>query len=86
MSARNLLELLESTASRLGVEIRYENLSLPCGRSQGGYCKFEGKALIIVDRKTSQRRKISIIAKGLSHIDVGSVFVPPAVRRIIDVQ
>lgn len=86
MSGKNLLELLETTASRLGVEIRYENLSLPFGRSQGGYCKFEGKPLIIIDKKTSQRIKISIIAKGLKHIDLGNVFIPPAVRSIIEVQ
>ncbi len=81
---KNLLQLLETTASRLGVEIRYENLSLPWGRSQGGYCKFEGKPIIIVDRNASQRAKINIIAKGLRRMDVGNVFVPPAVRRILD--
>jgi hypothetical protein len=85
MTEKNLLQLLETTAARLGVEIRYENLTLPCGRTQGGYCKFEGKPLIIIDKKLSQRRKIAIIAKGLRRIDVGSVFVPPAVRRVLDV-
>jgi hypothetical protein len=84
MNERTLLEHLEHTAMKLGVTVRYENLTLHVGRSQGGYCKLEGNPLIIVDKRESHRKKISVIAKALGHLDTDHMFIPPAIRRIID--
>jgi len=84
MNERTLLEHLEYTATKLGVKIRYENLTLQVGRSSGGYCTLEGKPLIIVDKRESQRKKVSIIARALGHMDTDHIFIAPAVRRIID--
>lgn len=79
-----LLEHLERIADRLGVEVRYENLTQSGFRSEGGYCRVLGKDLILLNRRDTCRRKIRILARSLNRLNLEGIFVPPAVRRIIE--
>jgi hypothetical protein len=84
MTETNLLEHLEDIASRLGVQLRYENLGQSGVRSEGGFCKLCGKPMILINRRDSHSKKIRILAGSLRRLDLEGIFIPPAVRRIIE--
>jgi hypothetical protein len=84
MNELSLLEHLEQIAQRLGVELRYENLSQSGFRSDGGYCKVAGKSLILLNRKDSRQRKIRVLCRSLNKLNLQGIFIPPAVRRAIE--
>lgn len=86
MNESSLLEHLEQIAHRLGVDLRYENLGQSGIRSDGGYCKVAGKPLILINRKDSRQRKIRILCKSLNRLNLQGIFIPPAVRRAIEIQ
>ncbi len=86
MNEVNMLERLEEIATKLGVDIRYENLAHNQIRSDGGYCKLSGKQMIFVNPKQSRQGKIKVLAKSLKRLDLNSIFIPPAVRAAIESQ
>ena len=86
MNESVLLEHLEEIAYRLGVELRYENLGQSGFRSVGGYCKLSGKSMILINRQDSRRRKIRVLAQALRKLDLEGIFIPPAVRRLLETQ
>jgi len=86
MNETLLLEHLEQIANRLGVELRYENLGIVGIRSDGGYCRVSGKAMILINRKDSRRKQILVLAKSLKRLNLEGIFIPPAVRKILDTQ
>jgi len=79
-----LLEHLENIATRLGVELRYEDLAQGSLRCEGGYCLVSGKPVIFVNRKDSRRRKIRMLARSLGRLNLESIFIPPAVRKVLE--
>lgn len=86
MNDLTLLEHLETIAQRLGIELRYENLGMSGIRSEGGYCRVAGKDMILINRKDSPRRKVTILARSLNRVNLEGIFIPPAVRKIIEEQ
>lgn len=86
MTEISLLECLEEIALKMGVELRYENFAMNEIRTEGGFCKLLGKPMILIDRKDSKRRKILILAKSLGKLNLEGIFIPPAVRRVIENQ
>ncbi len=84
MNDLSLLEHLEQIAQRLGVELRYENLGQSGFRSDGGYCKVAGKPLILLNRKDSRQRKIRVLCRCLNKLNLQGIFIPPAVRSVIE--
>lgn len=83
MNDSDVLSKLEDLADRLGIKLRYENLARGPFRSSGGYCRLENDHLILIDKNDSKKRKIKLLAKSLGRFDLETVFVPPALRRII---
>jgi hypothetical protein len=86
MNETAFLEHLEDIATRLGVELRYENLGHPGIKTSGGYCKVAGKPMILINRRDSRRRKINTLARALSKLNIDAIFIPPAIRKIIETQ
>jgi hypothetical protein len=84
MNETQLLQHLEEIATRLGVELRYENLANGAIRSDGGFCRVSGKAMILINRKDSRRRQIQVLARSLKKLNLEGIFIPPAVRRAIE--
>ncbi|MBM3300155.1 MAG: hypothetical protein FJY85_09390 [Deltaproteobacteria bacterium] len=79
-----LLERLEEIAHRLGVELRYENLTQGVVRSEGGFCRVAGRPLILINRKDSRDQKIRVLCRALNKLDLQGIFIPPAVRTVIE--
>ena len=84
MNDSDVLSKLEELAGRLGVKLRYENLGRGPVRAVGGYCRLMDDHLILIDKNDSKKRKIKLLARSLQRFDLETVFVPPALRRIIN--
>jgi hypothetical protein len=78
-----VLQRLEEIAERLGVELRYENLGLTGFRTEGGFCRLEGKPMILINRKDPRSRKIRTLARSLGRLNLEGIFIPPAIRRLL---
>ncbi|HMK35483.1 MAG TPA: hypothetical protein VK463_10475 [Desulfomonilaceae bacterium] len=86
MNDVSLLDHLEQVANRLGIELRYENLGFAGMKSEGGFCRVAGKPMILINRQDSRRRKILILARSLNRLNLDGIFIPPAVRKVIENQ
>jgi hypothetical protein len=86
MTENAILEHLEHIAEKLGIELRYENLNAAGLHTPGGFCKLMGKPMILVNRNDSRRRKILVLAKSLNRLNLEGMFIPPAIRRLIENQ
>jgi hypothetical protein len=84
MNEAFILNHLEELASRLGVELRYENLTQSGFRMDGGYCRLAGKPIILVNKRVPSEQKIRIIAVALNRFDLQGIFVPPGIRELIE--
>jgi len=81
-----LLPLLLDLAGRLGFEIRTAPLT-PKDQElsvRSGACVLRGHRLILLDRTAPAAEKCTALLAALRAEDLGSIFVPPAVRRRLD--
>ena len=79
MDDDELLEYLENLASGLGYEIRYQ----PCG-GRSGRCVLHGQKVAIVDSSRTVRGRADALAMLLADEDMEQVYLPPAVRLLLD--
>ncbi len=77
-------ELIEA-AERLGLTVRREKLLREIGyRARGGICRLREEQLIIIDRDQPPHEQVEILAEALRGRDLESVYLSPAVRRLIE--
>ncbi len=84
--AGNLIGLMERVAFSLGIEVRYEDL-VPEGEpgsTRGGFCRHNERELILVDSRLGPVERAAALAEALRACDLSEIFVPPAVRRLIE--
>lgn len=76
-----MLHSLEEVVVQLGIQLRYEK-----GDFDGGLCRVDDQRLLIANAALPTRKKIRIIARELSRLELDQVFIVPAVRRVIDAE
>jgi hypothetical protein len=79
MKEDEVISGLEGVMVSLGVQVRYEK-----GDFDGGLCKLKDKRLLIVNSAMTPSQRIRILATELSHMELGNVFMMPALRQVID--
>ena len=79
MKSEILLEELENLAEKLGLELRYEK-----GDFQGDLCFIKEEGVIIVQKSISVDRKIAVLSKGLTRVDLGNVYILPELRKLLE--
>ena len=78
MNEESVLQELENISTKLGVIVRYE-----LGDFIGGLCRIDNAKFIIVNKKLPISKKINVIAKEISSLDIEDVFILPVVKEII---
>ncbi len=78
MTNEVILQELENIGSKLGVTVRYDK-----GDFVGGFCRIDDGKFIIVNKKLTIIKKISIIANELSKLDIENIFILPKLKEII---
>ena len=74
-----ILQDLESLATDLAIEIRYDALE-----GRGGLCKYGGKTYLIVNRSLSVQERIHLLSRALSRFPLDDVFLRPQVRELLE--
>jgi hypothetical protein len=85
-NANRLLDQLERLGYTLGIVVRYEVLGETGDLAQirSGLCRLKDDQLLLVDSQLSTVEKCSVLIKEFKRFDLCGVFVPPAIRRLIE--
>ena len=81
MKSADILLALEEIAANIGIELRYEK-----GDFEGGLCRVDQDQLIIINANLMTQRKITLLARELSTVNLDDVFIVPAIRNIIETE
>ena len=80
-----LCEELKEVARRLGVQVREEALLREVGyRVRSGACRVHGADVIFVDRGLPPGERVQVLLDGIAARDVETVYLSPALRRLIE--
>jgi len=79
MRSEKMLEELEILAEKLSLTVRYER-----GDFQGDLCFIDDDGVIIIQKKAIIEKKIAVLARGMSRVDLGNVFVLPEIRKLLE--
>lgn len=77
-----LLERLEETVRKLGIEVRYEQMQKP--GYNGGLCRVRKSWVLIVNRASMPIEKAELLADTLLSRDTSTIYVSPDVREIME--
>ena len=84
MNETTILQHLEAIAEKLDVKVNYENLRKRHVFSKGGFCRLKEDNLVIIDSTLNLSEKIDVLVNALSQLDLDDIYMPPAVRKILD--
>ena len=79
MKSEKMLEELEILAEKLELTVRYER-----GDFQGDLCFIDDDGVIIIQKKAIIEKKIAVLARGMSRVDLRNVFVLPEIRKLLE--
>jgi hypothetical protein len=85
MDDNTTLNQLEALARRLGITIRYEPLMVEGSIHTGGYCRIKGQDVVIINKNSTTREKMSILIDGLKRHDLSQIYILPSLRELLDV-
>jgi hypothetical protein len=83
MSPEQLYHHLKELSEKLGIDVTeqsFKQMSLPV---KSGFCRVKGKDLFIMDRNLPIAKKNSMLLNFLSTQSHEKIFIPPAVRELL---
>ena len=85
-NADRLLAQLERLGHTLGIDVRYEALGEngDLAETRSGLCRLKDDRILLVDNQLSIIEKCGVLVHAFKSFDLCDVFVPPAVRRLIE--
>jgi hypothetical protein len=84
--AAGMLARLEAVADKLGVRVRYEPLATDdeAVSIRGGLCRVRGDRMILIDSRLAVAERCLCLAEALGGFDLSRIFLPPAVRALVE--
>ena len=81
-----MLKLLEQTAEKLKIEIRYDSIYSDDDQSlsEGGLCRIKGRTVLIVNSGLTTEQRCLVISRNLKTLNLDNIFIPPLIRQIFD--
>ena len=86
LDVNSRLEDLKSVAEKLAIEIEIVNLNNQEFQMQSGYCKMNGKDLILLDKNISLQEQSEILLQTLKNFDLGDIYVASWIRELIELE
>lgn len=74
---------LEEALERLGVRVRREPLPIEA-RIGGGLCTIRGQRTLILVPDLAEADEVAIFASALRTLDTSQLWLPPAVRELLE--
>jgi hypothetical protein len=79
-----LLGQLEELARKLGIAVRYEQVTLEKSSGAGGLCRIKGNYALIIHSLATAREKIQLITEALKSFDLSDMYIKPALREWLE--
>ena len=86
LDVKSRLEDLKSVAEKLAIEIEIVNLNNQEFQIQSGYCKMNGKNLILLDKNISLQEQSEILLHTLKNFDLEDIYVTSWIREFIELE
>jgi len=84
MNDEILLGQFEELADKLEILVRDENINIEESFSPGGFCRVEGKYVIILNSKATVKEKIQVMIKALQQFDLRDMYIKPVIRELLE--
>ena len=82
----SLLQNLVDLADKLSIRVVFRNLRDDEFVIRSGMCSVKGDTLIIIDSRASLKEKIDTLCRELKKFNLDNIFIPPAMRDILEGQ
>ena len=82
----NKIEDLKSVTGKLAIEIEITDLNDQEFQIQSGYCKMNGKDLILLDKNLSLQEQAEVILKTLKNFDLENIYVASWIREHLEIE
>ena len=86
LDVKSRLQDLKSVAEKLAIEIEIVNLNNQEFQMQSGYCKMNGKDLILLDKNLSLQEQSEILLQTLKNFDLEDIYVASWIREFIELE
>ena len=86
LDVKSRLQDLKSVAEKLAIEIEIVNLNNQEFQMQSGYCKMNGKDLILLDKNISLQEQSEILLQTLKNFDLENIYVASWIREFIELE
>ena len=86
LDVKSRLEDLKSVAEKLAIKIEIVNLNNQEFQMQSGYCKMNGKDLILLDKNISPQEQSEILLQTLKNFDLGDIYLASWIRELIELE
>ena len=86
LDVKSRLQDLKSVAEKLAIEIEVVNLNNQEFQIQSGYCKINGKDLILLDQNISLQEQSEILLQTLKNFDLEDIYVASWIREFIELE
>ena len=80
------IEDLKSVTGKLAIEVEITDLNDQEFQIQSGYCKMNGKDLILLDKNLSLQEQAEIILKTLKNFDLENIYVASWIREHLELE
>ncbi len=84
MDENTVLGQLEELAESLDIQVRHEPIKKEGVFYPGGFCRLEGKDILILNPKATTRDKIQTLARAVNRFDLSQVYVRPGLREFLE--
>jgi hypothetical protein len=81
MDTASILQELETVASSLSVEIRYDDVE-----TRGGLCRFGGgdNFLLVVNERLTPAERVEVLVEAMASLPLDHIFVRPQIREMLE--
>ena len=86
LDAKSRLQDLKSVAEKLAIEIEVVDFNNQEFQIQSGYCKMNGKDLILLDKNISLQEQSEILLQTLKNFDFEDIYVASWIREFIELE
>ena len=86
LDVKSRLQDLKSVAEKLAIEIEIVNLNNQEFQMQSGYCKMNGKDMILLDKNISPQEQSEILLQTLKNFDLEDIYVASWIREFIELE
>ena len=82
----NKIEDLKSVTEKLAIAIEITDLNDQEFQIQSGYCKMNGKDMILLDKNLSLQEQAEVILKTLKNFDLENIYVASWIREHLEIE